>query len=272
MTNATATVPLVGKVIRNRSMAAADIAETTYSPELTIPRHAHPFPYFCAVLSGAFEDVAGAHHRSCVRSTVFLRPAEEVHSDRFALAGARCLAVELKASLLERLDEPALVNQRQETKGGPAFDVACRLAAELTRWDQFSALAAEGFVLELLAGFSRSAVRSNGCPVWLRQAIEILQDPAAPGLTLSQIAGAVKVHPAHFARVFRAVHGCTVGEYVRQRRIQLACAELGQLDRPLSAIALDAGFADQSHFCRIFKRLMGESPASYRRRVYGSGR
>jgi AraC family transcriptional regulator len=66
------------------------------------------------------------------------------------------------------------------------------------------------------------------------------------------------------ARVFRRHNGCSPGEYLRRIRVRRACRLLADTDRPLSAIAYDTGYADQSHFTRHFKRAMGVTPGEYR--------
>jgi AraC family transcriptional regulator len=81
---------------------------------------------------------------------------------------------------------------------------------------------------------------------------------------LDGIAGSVGIHPAHLARVFRQRHGCTVSDYVRGLRIEYARHCLRTSDTALARIALAAGFSDQSHFSKVFKRQTGMSPAVYR--------
>jgi AraC-like DNA-binding protein len=66
------------------------------------------------------------------------------------------------------------------------------------------------------------------------------------------------------ARAFRKHHGCTVGEYVRQLRVERAMERLARSDDSLAAIALDVGFADFSHFARVFKRQTGTTPGRFR--------
>ena len=85
-------------------------------------------------------------------------------------------------------------------------------------------------------------------------------------LKLTQIAAEVGVHPVYLATAFRQKFGVTVGEFVRRLRIEHACAELKKEDLPLSAIALQAGFADQSHFSKVFKSYVGMTPREYRSR------
>jgi AraC family transcriptional regulator len=84
-------------------------------------------------------------------------------------------------------------------------------------------------------------------------------------LTLTQIAQVVGVHPVYLATAFRKKFGLTIGEFVRKLRIEHACDELIKGDLPLAAIALDAGFVDQSHFSKVFKLQVGTTPANYRR-------
>ena len=89
-------------------------------------------------------------------------------------------------------------------------------------------------------------------------------------LQLTQIAGAVGVHPVYLATAFRENFGVTIGEFVRKLRIELACNELTKGDLPLATIALQAGFVDQSHFSKVFKSFLGTTPAKYRRSFRGS--
>jgi AraC family transcriptional regulator len=145
--------------------------------------------------------------------------------------------------------------------------LAWRLAAELRASDAAAPLAAEGFALELLAATSRetSAGRPAGRPpAWLRMAEEILRARGGERIGLSELADEIGVHPAHLARVFRAHHGVSVGEYGRRLRLAWAAVEIARGEAPLATIAARAGFADQSHFTRLFKDRFGTTPARYR--------
>jgi AraC family transcriptional regulator len=75
----------------------------------------------------------------------------------------------------------------------------------------------------------------------------------------------VGVHPDHLVHAFRRQYHCTVGEYVRQLRIEFACRQITSSDMPLAEIAVEAGFADQSHFTKTFKRLVGMTPSEFQR-------
>lgn len=68
------------------------------------------------------------------------------------------------------------------------------------------------------------------------------------------------VDPAHLARRLRAHYGMTAGAYLREIRVQRAAGALVRSSEPLARIALDAGFADQSHFTRVFRTVHGITP------------
>ena len=72
--------------------------------------------------------------------------------------------------------------------------------------------------------------------------------------------------PGSFHRQFRDTYLCTPHTYVRQLRVRMSCHALVFSRRPIAAVAAECGFSDQSHFTKEFRRIMGETPRSYRRR------
>jgi AraC-like DNA-binding protein/PAS domain-containing protein len=72
-----------------------------------------------------------------------------------------------------------------------------------------------------------------------------------------------------FERMFRRQMQATPQQFLRRLRLRLACRELTTTRRPLTAIALDHGFCDQSHFVREFRHEFGMPPGEYRKRQGG---
>lgn len=104
-------------------------------------------------------------------------------------------------------------------------------------------------------------------PQWLERVRKTLEQRFAEPCKLSEIAAEAGVHPVHLAREFRKHYGTSVGEYLRRVRIEYACRELMGSNAAVTNIAFAAGFADQSHFSRTFKRLCGTTPGRYRASV-----
>ena len=113
------------------------------------------------------------------------------------------------------------------------------------------------------------SVTSSGrrFPQWLERVRNVLEQRFAEPYKLSEIAAEAGVHPVHLAREFRKHYGTSVGEYLRRVRIEYACRELMDSNVAVTNIAFAAGFADQSHFSRTFKRLCGTTPGRYRASV-----
>jgi AraC family transcriptional regulator len=144
--------------------------------------------------------------------------------------------------------------------------LAIKLYREFCMRDEVSELAIEGLGFEILAEVARSSNRTTDeSPVWLQRVRELLHERFAERLTVADVAASVGVHPAHLAREFRRRHQQTIGDYVRQLRIECARHELRASDKPISEIAIGAGFFDQSHFARTFKLLTGFPPAAFRK-------
>jgi AraC family transcriptional regulator len=114
------------------------------------------------------------------------------------------------------------------------------------------------------------ATVARATPTWLRHARELIAEHFAESLTLTSVAAQVGIHPVHLATTFRQVYGVTIGEFVRRLRIEAACKRLAHRDLSLVTIAVQARFADQSHFSKVFRSYVGTTPAKYRKSVLNS--
>jgi AraC-like DNA-binding protein len=255
-----------GTVSRKREINDFRLTQTVYHPNFRIPKHAHEHPYFCFVLGGSFQETSGASVREYVSQDMVFHPAGEVHSDRFQLSGGRCFNLEMNARLVERMrDCGALLAERAKFRNDRVGWLCMRLHKEFHCKDSAALLAMEGLALELISEFLRfSVARDSNQPRWLGRVLELLHARFSESLELAEIAQSVDVHPAYLARSFRLHLRTSVGEYVRGLRIKYACQQLICRDTPISEIAVAAGFADQSHFTRVFRRSTGFTPALYR--------
>jgi AraC family transcriptional regulator len=71
--------------------------------------------------------------------------------------------------------------------------------------------------------------------------------------------------PAHFSRKFKLAVGEPPHAYVVRRRLERASHLMITSAASLSEIALNVGFSDQAHLCRLFRQAFGQSPANWRR-------
>jgi len=240
-------------------------SESVYPPEARIRRHSHSHPYFSILLHGSYRETYHGGVRECSPASAVLHSPGEVHADQFLGAGGRIFRFEIDDSESDLVLARGL-SGTVELRNGRVRCLAARLYCESRNLDRFSPLAAEALALEIISeakrdGFSRA---ERGSPRWLLQATELLHEALPDNLTLTRIANVVGVHPVHLARVFRRHHGCSVGEYARNWRVEVASRQLAAGTAPIVEVAATAGFADQSHLCRTFKKVGGLTPTEFR--------
>jgi AraC-like DNA-binding protein len=113
---------------------------------------------------------------------------------------------------------------------------------------------------------SRGVVLGGMAPGARRRVKEAIEARLAHGFTLRELATIAGLSEGHFARAFKQSEGLPPHRYVMRRRVHAAAERIRQTDQSLSAVSLDVGFSDQSHFTRTFVREMGETPSAYRHR------
>ena len=264
-----------GEALRGRKVAGFELSERVYPPGYRTPKHTHKRPLFCLVIAGNYTEEYGGKTRECNSSTLLFHPSDELHAEHFHDSGGRSFIIEIEPQWLKRLRDQWVVSEPAPgINGGVAELLARRLYKELVQRDEVSDLIIEGLMMELVGETSRGdgAVEVSHPPRWLEQAKELLHQRFAEPLKLADIAREVSVHPVHLAQVFHRSYRCTVGDYVRHLRIERACRELANSELPLADIALAAGFCDQSHFTRTFKRMIGIPPSQYRSSVRAAKR
>ncbi len=155
----------------------------------------------------------------------------------------------------------------REISGPLSGWLANRMLREFMAQDDVAPLAMEGVLLEMLAESARSIEEAHGssAPGWLRRVRELLQDSYLEAPGLAALAGVAGVHPVHLSREFHRHFHMTIGEFIRKRRIEHASELLSNSDLSLAEIASTCGFSDQSHFCALFKKHSGMTPAKFRK-------
>jgi AraC family transcriptional regulator len=259
-----------GDVVRWRRLNGLLLAEVEYEAGQRIHRHVHAYARFVLILSGSLTEIRRDEEAMTYGpSTLLFRRAGEPHSYQVHDDGARCLIVDLDPAWIgrARAQAPVLVSSAWFRRG-LLLHLAHRLYGEFRLRDDVSRLAIESLALGVLAEASRRA-RAGAerlAPHWLSVAMAIVEQQFAERLLLTTVAQRAGVHPVHLARTFRRVYRTTFASYVRQVRVDFARRQLAG-PTALSEIAGAAGFCDQSHFSRCFKRYTGLTPAEYRARL-----
>ena len=98
----------------------------------------------------------------------------------------------------------------------------------------------------------------------LKDVLSYIEDNLSQNISLDDIAGVAGLSVSHFKGLFRESVGLPVHQYVIRRRVERAKSLLGEGKMPISQIALETGFAHQSHLAHHMRRLLGVSPKTLR--------
>jgi AraC family transcriptional regulator len=256
-----------GRVVRFRPLGDLVLSETAYEPDAWVPWHSHESPLVCLVLRGALDEhQPGGRRRLYGAGTLFFHPRHEPHAHRFR-PRSRCFSVSLGSTLPARLDQNGAgpLPGATDLRATRAAWLARQLYGEFERGADASSLTLEGLVLAVVGELTRLRRRERARrPGWIVTVRDLIEARFREAIGLAELADEVGVHPVHVARTFRREFGCSIGAYVRRRRVEHACRALLTTEDSLASIAVEAGFADQGHFSRRFKELIGLTPGVFR--------
>jgi len=240
-----------------------------------LPVHSHELPFFGLLLRGYYGERYGREHKQFSPLSLMFRPAGIPHQDEIAPGGLRFFHIELRPLWKQRIAECSgtLTRGCEDSRGGSLFWLSMNLFRETFVAECPDSLCVESLLAELTGLAARLALEERRhCPTWLVRVLEKLHAEHANHLTLDDLSAEAGVHPVHLSRVFRRFHPEGIGEYTRRLRIRAACRLLLDPELPLAEISLLAGFADQSHFTRAFRRVTSITPSSFRLQFLSAAR
>lgn len=257
---------------RDPALGSVEFLSATYFTHSYAP-HSHE-EYAIGVIEDGAEafDYRGAMHTATPGSVVLLMP-DEIHTGH-AAPGARGWQYRMLYPGTELVRAASggagdtvffptpVIDDPELASGILAFHRAAESGASL--------VARESGLLSILSAAIRRHARGTSTDhrtrndhAAARLIREYIDANYTRNLSLAELAAVARLSPFHLNRIFRAAIGLPPHRYLEQVRVRRARALLGG-DRSLSWIALEAGFVDQPHFTRHFKRHLGVTPGEYR--------
>jgi AraC family transcriptional regulator len=254
-----------GRVLRRHDLPGMSVEEVRMARGQALDEHGHEQAQICFVLEGEYcESVRGRAWRLAPGATWF-RPPGELHSNVVARdQDVLTLLVSIERERFMRLER--LHPDSRLLRSALLDELRAEMIAELRRGDACAAVALEGWALLLLAQTERLlGGAADAPPEWLRDALRFIEGSYLGPISLATVAARIAVHPATLAAACRRYYRISVGELIRELRLRHARQALLGSRAPLKQIAVEAGFYDQAHLGRCFKRRFGISPAALRR-------
>jgi len=220
------------------------------------------------VAGGAAEDVSPG------RANFWFFPAGmDAHGEVTCKGMFDCAAITVDPVFLPSPVQQALATPLagfSHAELGRAFD---GLANDLSEPDDVMPLFTDGWAMQALAYVARAArapehgagTISGLAPWQLRRAKELMLRNLSEPSPMKQVAEACKLSVGHFSRGFKVSTGVPPHRWLLTARVAMAKRLLAESLTPLVEVAGLCGFADQSHFSRVFAERVGSSPGAWRR-------
>jgi len=239
------------------------------NPEHRVAPHEHEDGHFIVVLEGRYRSSARGVDTLLGPGDALWNPPGTRHVDTFVGVGGRFLALSMKAGQAQTL---GLGDGGARRLLGEPGQSALTLAALPLSSDLGGLLDTEDACQRLCLLARATPARGDAAapefndtrePLWLRRCMEQLLEECDRPLRLSDLARVAGVHPVSLARAFRRHYGVSPGQMQRRAQLNRAaqCLREGQ---SIAEVATSLGFADQSHFTRLFRAEYRCTPAAWR--------
>lgn len=244
------------------------LTDTEYTHD-RVDWHYHENAYFTFILQGNVIEGNKNEVYNCSTGSLLFHNWQEPHYNIKPEGFTRGFHVELEKKWLQNLDlslgdlTGSLNIQNTDLKL-----LLYNIFKETKINDETTALSIESLLLQVLKQMVKGneiSLKKN--PLWVTKVREILNETFSEKLTLTGLSNSLDIHPAHLSRDFPKYFQCTLGNYVRKLKIQKSLLLLSKKTTSLSDITFECGFADQSHFNRCFKDIMGVTPFTYRKLI-----
>jgi len=229
--------------------------------------HYHENAYFTFVLRGKLVENNKKQSYQCAAGSLLFHYRQEPHCNIKPEGNTRCFHIEFDKNCLSKFPFDAALSQGIFSVENPDIKfLLYKIFQETKICDDLTLAAIQMLVYEIfgqMLRFKRTEQKTK--PAWTKKLKEILHDSYSEKLSLENLSGELNIHPVHLSRDFPKHFQCTLGEYVRKVRVEKSLSLMPDKNLSLTEIAFECGFADQSHFLRCFKQIIGINPHAYRK-------
>jgi AraC family transcriptional regulator len=221
-----------------------------------VPEHAHDWPLLSIYVIGAYRNRTEQNDTFIAGPSAVLYRAGASHHNAIAPAGFEQIEIEFDPAWLGRASIPdAPISLWVGGRAGAEACVLARLCGNAANDTELRAF------IHRFVERARSETRPDP-PGWVARVTQRLREDTTLGI--ETLAREIKRHPSWLGTAYRRATGEGLRETAARFRLERAARLLRESDASPASIAADAGFCDQSHMSRTFRRLLGRTPAAVR--------
>lgn len=251
-----------GKVQNLKEYAGFITSKTTYVDNYNSEFHYHENPHLSFILQGG-----NYEHKKSQKSVknigdVLFYHSGELHKTIPTNEFTKNLNLEIDNNFLKEnfISEIELKNVIKNSLNSRLFML--KVYSELQYNDTISETAIQTILLDFVKNHK---IDNHKTIKWMNELNDILNDEWNKNHSLSELSQCLNVHPVTISKNFNKHFGSTYGDYVRKLRIDRSLTLIKNTNHSLTEIAFLCGFADQSHFIRVFKNHTGLNPKYFQK-------
>lgn len=239
-----------------RSFSGASIRRVIDRSHACVPEHAHDWPVLSLFVIGSYLNETEIGEKFIAGPSAVFYRSGAAHRNTIAAVGFEQIEIEFDPAWLGRSVLPSV-------------PVVLWIGGRVGREARILAHACEGEASEqrlraalqrFLQGASRQPERESAS--WIGTITRRLSEDTT--LKIGDLAKEASRHPSWVGSAYRHATGEGLQETAARFRVERAVRLLRETGQPYAAIAFEAGFCDQSHMNRTFRRVLGRSPAAVR--------
>ena len=241
------------------------ITDTEYTHSY-VDWHYHENAYFTFLIQGNVVEGNKKEIYECSAGTLLYHQWEDPHYNIKPDGFTRGFHIEIPRKWFENLNISK--NQLEGTfniKNPEVKLLMYKIFKQSKIDDSSSEISTHQLLLTIFSQLSTHKSKVEKKPVWVKQIDELLHESYTEKFSLTELSQTLDIHPIHLSRDFHKYFNCNLGDYIRKLKINQSLSFLTANEKSLTEIALDCGFADQSHFIRSFKENIGITPLNYRK-------
>lgn len=179
------------------------------------------------------------------------------HFQRFMKLHANCVCLDLKThnhtQLRQLIEETAVLHEKRPN----FYDLEIK----------GNLLKIGAILLQLICGQENPSDATNEKQniMKIQKALSLIQNRYNEPLTVETASVECDYSKSNFCKIFKSITGDTFHNALNRHRIDIACMHLQTSSDSIEEIALNVGFTDTKSFCRVFKKIMGQSAGAYRK-------
>lgn len=240
------------------------VVETEYHNKVYEGWHSHNNAHLTLFLKGGTTEKRKNFSETVGSGSLLFYHSDELHLNQNTLFPSRNINIEIEENLLKELEISEAIIEKSIQNSSLAKFLILKIFKETQSPDVFSNDTIK-MLFSQLSNANNHLERFEKSPFWVKSLNELLNDCWNENPNLQDLAQVLQLNPITISKHFPKYFGCTLGEYMRRIKINRSLSLIQSTEINLTEIALECGFADQSHFIRTFKTQTGFLPKQFQK-------